>query len=126
MIQFRCPKCDQSITAAPTAAGGQTVCSHCSALVPVPGDARTPTPSKYLLNPGATGRYHTHTLQYGVAFFPGGVGALRQPLQRFSPMIGDDANPFAGMKDNQVDQLRHDLSWVAHELKLSPPAAWQD
>jgi hypothetical protein len=81
-------------------------------------------PSQYLLNPDDTGRYHTHSVQYGAAFMPWGLSNLRPIVARFRPLIADDANLFPGLREEQV---QHDLFWACnHDLSLVQPAAWHD
>ncbi len=82
-------------------------------------------PSKYLLNPDATGRYHTHSVQYGVAFMPWGLANLGPHVQRWLPLIANEANPFPGMDE---EAIKRDFYWACSEadVKLVDPAVWQD
>ncbi len=82
-------------------------------------------PSKYLLNPEAAGRYHTHSVQYGVAFMPWGLNNLRQPVERFRPLIANDANLFPAMNE---DAIKNELFWACSHagVKLLEPTVWQD
>jgi hypothetical protein len=81
-------------------------------------------PSKYLLNPDDAGRYHTHSVQYGVAFMPWGLSNLRPIVDRFRPLIANEANLFPAQTE---DAVQHDLFWAcSHDLSLVPPAPWHD
>ena len=81
-------------------------------------------PTKYLINPGATGRYHKHSVQYGVAFMPWGLANLKPIIQRLQPMIANDANLFPGLRE---EDIQHDLFWACNsEVSLIEPAVWQD
>lgn len=83
-------------------------------------------PTKYLLNPGAKGRYHKHTVQYGMAVLPGGIGAVWSGLMEFVPLVADDDNLFPGMNAHQLSQQQRKLYWLVHELALAPPAEWRE
>ena len=81
--------------------------------------------AKYLLNPEATGRYATHSVQYGVAFMPWGLANLRPHVQHWLPLMANDANLFPGWNEEDV---KRDLYWASGEadINLVEPAVWQD
>ena len=80
-------------------------------------------PTKYLLNPDATGHYHTHSVEYGVGFSPWGIRNLQPHVQRLLPLIANDANLFPGQRE---DAVQNTIFWALRDVTLAEPGVWRD
>jgi hypothetical protein len=82
-------------------------------------------PAKYLLNPDATGRYHSHTVQYGMAIMPWGLSNLRPVVDRLTPLMANQADLFPRMNE---DAIKNEIFWACShgDINLVKPTVWQD